>query len=110
MLQSDKQTPAAANRDARAMVEPGVLTAMLNWHRAIRCRTCAASDTKSPFPRCMCGATVTPLCLRRGHETAGATSAGTYRFEILHGTHWILNEQPDAVAGLLLEWLAAHPA
>jgi len=35
MLQSDKQTPAATNRDARAMAEPGVLTAMLNWYRAI---------------------------------------------------------------------------
>lgn len=30
-----KQTPEAADRDARAMAEPGVLTAALNWYRAI---------------------------------------------------------------------------
>jgi pimeloyl-ACP methyl ester carboxylesterase len=33
-----------------------------------------------------------------------------YRFEVLKGvSHWILDEQSDAVADLLLEWLAAHP-
>ena len=35
---------------------------------------------------------------------------GQYRFETLHGvSHWILDEQPDAIADLLLEWFAAHP-
>jgi hypothetical protein len=32
-----------------------------------------------------------------------------YRIEILHGTHWMLDEQPDAVADLPLEWFATHP-
>jgi hypothetical protein len=28
----------------------------------------------------------------------------------LHGvSHWMLDERPDAVADLMLEWLAAHP-
>ncbi|HZE17936.1 MAG TPA: alpha/beta hydrolase [Mycobacterium sp.] len=35
---------------------------------------------------------------------------GEYRFETLHGvSHWILDEPPDAIADLLLEWFAAHP-
>ena len=30
--------------------------------------------------------------------------------EILTGvSHWLPEEQPDTVAGLLLEWFAAHP-
>ena len=41
-------------------------------------------------------------------EAEGAT--GEYRFETLHGvSHWMLDEQPEAVAGLLLDWLGAHP-
>ena len=34
---------------------------------------------------------------------------GDYRFEVLRGVpHWMLEENPDAVADLLLEWFAAH--
>ena len=34
---------------------------------------------------------------------------GEYRFEILHGSHWIPDEQPDKAADLLLEWFETHP-
>jgi hypothetical protein len=34
-----------------------------------------------------------------------------YRFEILTGvSDWMPEEQPDTVAGLLLDWFAAHPS
>jgi hypothetical protein len=39
----------------------------------------------------------------------GRYVSGEYRFETLHGSHWMLDEQPNAVADLLLEWLGAHP-
>lgn len=45
---------------------------------------------------------------KSAHNTAGYLT-GEYRFETLHGTHWMLDEQPDAVADLLLEWLVTHP-
>ena len=33
-----------------------------------------------------------------------------YRFEVLRGvSHRMLDEAPDAIADLLLEWFAAHP-
>jgi pimeloyl-ACP methyl ester carboxylesterase len=48
--------------------------------------------------------------LYKGAHTCGRYVSSEYRFEVLEGvTHWILDEQPDAVADLLLEWLAAHP-
>ena len=47
--------------------------------------------------------------LEKGARDSGRYVSGEYRFETLHGSHWILDEQPDAVADLLLEWLAAHP-
>jgi pimeloyl-ACP methyl ester carboxylesterase len=29
---------------------------------------------------------------------------------LLHGvSHWMLDERPDAVADLILEWLVSHP-
>jgi len=46
--------------------------------------------------------------LSKGAHNTGRYVTGGYRFETLHGSHWMLDEQPDAVADLLLEWLAAH--
>ena len=31
-----------------------------------------------------------------------------YRFATLHGTHWTPDEQPSAVAALMLDWLSAR--
>jgi len=42
---------------------------------------------------------------------SGDYVSGEYRFEILRGvSHWMPEEQPDAVADQLLEWFAAHPS
>ena len=44
-------------------------------------------------------------------EPLEITSLGEYRFELLEGvSHWILDEQPDRMADLLVDWFAAHPA
>ena len=35
---------------------------------------------------------------------------GDYRFERLDGvSHWIVEERPDTVAELLLDWFGTHP-
>ena len=49
------------------------------------------------------------VLLEKGARDCGRYVSGEYRFEVLHGTHWMLDEQPDAVADLLLEWFATHP-
>ena len=110
MLQSDKQTPEAANRDARAMSEPGVLTAMLNWYRAIPLSGVPGIRHKTSVPTMYVWSDGDTVLLEKGARDCGRYVSGEYRFEVLHGTHWMLDEQPDAVADLLLEWLAAHPA
>ena len=51
----------------------------------------------------------TPPYSKRPPADSGRYVSSEYRFEILHDSHWTLDEQPDAVADLLLEWLAAHP-
>ena len=48
--------------------------------------------------------------LRKAAHKSGDYVSAEYRFEILTGvSHWLPDEQPDTVAGLLLEWFAAHP-
>lgn len=106
------QTRAIAERDARAMAEPGALTAALNWYRAMFLST--------SNPRARRKITVPTLYVwsdrdiaiteKPARETANYV-AGPYRFETLHGaSHWLPEEKADEVADLLLEWFAAHPA
>ena len=98
MLQSDKQTPEAANRDARAMAEPGVLTAMLNWYRAIPLSGVRRVRHKITVPTMYVWSDGDTALLEKGARDCGRYVSGEYRFEVLHGSHWLLDEQPDEVA------------
>ena len=109
MLQSDKQTPEAADRDARAMSEPGVLTSTLNWYRAIPLSDIRRVRRKITVPTMFVWSDGDTALLEKGARDCGRYVSGEYRFEVLHGSHWLLDEQPDEVATLLLDWLAAHP-
>ncbi len=104
-------SPELAESHAKAMAEPGALTAALNWYRGI-----PLSDIRQMFKR----VTVPTLfiwsdediaLLRKGAELCGRFVESDYRFEVMEGvSHWILDERPDAVADLLLDWFAAHPS
>ena len=104
------QTPDAANRDAAAMSAPGALTAALNWYRAMPLSDLRRGTGKIAVPTMYVwsdgdGA----VAAKPARDTARYVTA-EYRFEVLHGvSHWMLDERPDAVADLMLEWLAAHP-
>ena len=42
-------------------------------------------------------------------QQCGRYVTGEYRFETVHGvSHWMLEEKPDAVADLLLDWITPH--
>ena len=109
MLQSDKQTPEPADRDARAMSEPGVLTSTLNWYRAIPLSDIRRVRRKITVPTMFVWSDGDTALLEKGARDCVRYVSGEYRFEVLHGSHWLLDEQPDEVATLLLDWLAAHP-
>ena len=104
-----KQPPEAADRDARAMAEPGVLTAALNWYRAIPLSDLRRRSAKITVPTMFVWSDGDSVLLEKAARNTGRYVTGEYRFETLHGSHWLLDEQPDAVADLLLDWLAAHP-
>ena len=108
-VESDKQTPEAADRDARAMSEPGVLTATLNWYRAIPLSDIRRVRRKITVPTMFVWSDGDTALLEKGARDCGRYVSGENPFEVLHGSHWLLDEQPDEVATLLLDWLAAHP-
>jgi len=108
-LRRGGQTRAAAERDAQAMLEPGALTAAINWYRAMPLSNPRAINQKVSVPTLYVWSDQDVALLpKSAHDTARYVT-GEYRFEILSGvSHWIPDEQPDKLADLLLDWFAAH--
>jgi pimeloyl-ACP methyl ester carboxylesterase len=90
------------------MLEPGAMTAALNWYRATE-----------PNSLTDVGPITVPTLyvwsdndIALGRSAAEATVrwvSGPYHFEVLEGvSHWIPETAPDALNRLLLEHLAAH--
>lgn len=94
----------------KALTEPGALTAALNWYRA--------TSFDDPGMRELGSVTVPTMYvwstedIALGREAAEATGdfvEGPYRFEVLEGvSHWIPESAPDALSGLLLDFLGAN--
>jgi pimeloyl-ACP methyl ester carboxylesterase len=104
-----KQPPEAADRDVRAIAESGALTSALNWYRAVPFTDMRRQFHKITVPTMYLWSDGDTFLLSKGAHDTGRYVTGEYRFETLHGSHFLLDEQPDTVAALLLEWLAAHP-
>jgi pimeloyl-ACP methyl ester carboxylesterase len=86
--------------------EPGALTAALNWYRSGRPGTKAGRIT---VPTLYVWSTED---VALGSSAALGTAAwveGPYRFEMIEDvSHWVPEEAPELLAGLLLEHLNAH--
>lgn len=112
LLQCKGQSREAANRDARAMCEPGRLTAALNWYRAMPLADMRdwSHNIVTAVPTMFVWSDDDRTVVAAGAHACGNYVKSEYRFETLHGvSHWILDEASDAVAGLLLDWFATHP-
>jgi pimeloyl-ACP methyl ester carboxylesterase len=109
-LQSGGQSKEAADRDAKAMAAPGVLTAALNWYRALPLTDLRQSAGKIAVPTMYVWSDKDIALAEKPARNTVRYVTGDYRFEILRGvSHWIPDECPDAAADLMLEWFAAHP-
>jgi len=94
----------------RMLAEPGALTAVLNWYRAMVRR-------KSPWPREPVNCPVLfvwgnrdPAIGRRAVETQRAHIRGYYRYVELDAGHWLLERQFPAVLREISAHIAAHAA
>jgi pimeloyl-ACP methyl ester carboxylesterase len=100
---------ALAQSEAKAMAEPGALTAALNWYRAMPLSDLGAGK-KVTVPAMLIWSDGDIALKEKGARLTGDYVLGEYRFEVLKGvSHWILDEEPETTSELLLGWLAAHP-
>lgn len=108
-MQKFDQPQSAADRDAREMAEPGMLSAGLNWYRANGTSLFSEARHHTAVPTMYLWSDGDDAVVEKAASNCGRYVTGEYRFEILSGSHWMLDEQPDVVADLLADWLAAHP-
>jgi pimeloyl-ACP methyl ester carboxylesterase len=95
-----------AERDAARMAEPGLLTAALNWYRAIP----LSRGDEAPLataPALFVWSDRDTALTRDAAELAPLYVAGPFRYAELRGvSHWVPDEAPDALAELVLEHVA----
>ena len=89
-----------------AMLEPGALTAALNWYRAMSARS--VDDVgKITVPTLYVWSTEDIALGRQAAEATAEWVSGPYRFEVLTGvSHWIPEAAPQDLTRLLLEHLS----
>ena len=93
----------------RHALEPGALTAMLNWYRAMR----SSRNLKEEFPildtrtLMIWGTQDTALGLETTWRTEELVRDFTIRY--LPVSHWVQQEAPEAVNEILEAWLCGQP-
>jgi pimeloyl-ACP methyl ester carboxylesterase len=104
------QSRAAAERDARAMAQPGAFRAALNWYRAMPLVNPRSADTRVGVPALYVWSDGDSAILRKTAERCADWVSGPYRFEVLPGvSHWIPDEAPATLGELLLAQFRAYP-
>jgi pimeloyl-ACP methyl ester carboxylesterase len=104
------QSAEDAIRDARAMAESGALRYALNWYRAVPLTDMRRARHKITVPTMYVWSDGDTAVLRKGARNTARYVTADYRFGVLEGvSHWIPDEQPDALADLLLDWFDTHP-
>ena len=87
-----------------AMLEPGRLTAALNWYRALPFDVRLGRGLGNiAVPTMYVWSSGDPALGRRAAELTGRYVDGPYRFEVLHGApHWLPEARPTEVVDLLV--------
>jgi pimeloyl-ACP methyl ester carboxylesterase len=103
--------PAVSVRRTReylaVLTQPGALTAVLNWYRAME--GCVLDDLPTvKAPTLYVWSTGDAALGRSAAEASGAFVSGSFRFVVLDGvSHWIPEAAPQELARLLLDHLGA---
>ncbi|WP_137144233.1 alpha/beta fold hydrolase [Mycolicibacterium sp. CR10] len=105
MLRSGGQRSELADRDAREMTAPGAYSAALHWYRAA---PWSGRTGEVSVPTLLMWSDGDKYIRERAARRSSCYVTGDFRFEILRGSHWLPDEQPDAVVDLLLGWFARY--
>jgi pimeloyl-ACP methyl ester carboxylesterase len=91
------------------MLEPGALTAAINWYRAMPLLNPRSINQKISVPTLYVWSDQDIALLPKAAYNTGSYVTAEYRFEIMPGvSHWIPDEEPGKLADLLLDWFAEH--
>jgi pimeloyl-ACP methyl ester carboxylesterase len=98
-----------ADSYARALAQPGALSAALAWYRAAL--PFGPRVPPVPVPTRYLWGSGDPTLGRRAATTTGRWVAGPYRLDVLERAgHWLPEHHPEELATLVLEHLAGEPA
>ena len=78
------------------MAESGAMTAALQWYRAMALLNWRDVAKKTTVPTMFIWSDGDVYIKAKGVRDCGKYMSAEYRFETLHGTHWMSDEQPDA--------------
>jgi pimeloyl-ACP methyl ester carboxylesterase len=110
VLRRTGQQPAAAERDAARMAEPGALHAALNWYRGMYAARGASPEPPVRVPAQLVWSSGEGPVTRAAAELAHRYVAGPFRYvELCGASHWIPDEAPGALAELVIEFSTLEP-
>ncbi|SUE16367.1 epoxide hydrolase [Rhodococcus gordoniae] len=109
MLSGTGQPSAATDRDVARLKDRAAVRAGVNWYRAVPLSNPKWSFAKVTVPTLMVWSDKDSAIGPGGVEATARYVTGPYRRETLVGTsHWIPDEEPEKLARLVLEHVAAH--
>jgi pimeloyl-ACP methyl ester carboxylesterase len=104
-----QDTHALAQAEMNLMREPGALTAALNWYRAMPFSSPRRVVEKVTVPTMYLWTDDDIALKEKCARLCADYVVGNYRYEQFEGvSHWVVDERPNEVSDLLLDWFAAH--
>ena len=104
-----RSAPELAEAEVKALQQPGMLKAALNWYRGMPFSSPRETAKLVTVPTLYVWSDDDIALKEKGARLCADYVVADYRFEVLEGaSHWLLDEQPETVADLLLDWLGAH--
>ncbi|MBJ8339126.1 alpha/beta fold hydrolase [Antrihabitans sp. YC3-6] len=89
------------DRIQRDVVDNGALPYALNWYRAMLIASPGGGAQKISTPTTHVWSTRDSALVRKGAELTAEYATGPYRLEVLDATHWIPEERPVELAGII---------
>lgn len=106
---ANRSAPELAEAEMKAIQQPGMLKAALNWYRGMPFSNPRETAKLVTVPTLYVWSDDDIALKEKGARLCADYVVAEYRFEVLEGaSHWLLDEQPETVADLLLDWLGAH--
>lgn len=100
-----------ARAEMDAMSEPGTLTGALNWYRGMPFSKPRKVARKVTVPTLYVWSDDDIALKAKCARLCGDYVVADYRYEIFNGvSHWIVDERPDEVSDLLLDWIGNNVA